>query len=149
MNPVGRKVLQIYSCRIGQEQWEVVDNETVTIRSTDLESKPVILEPYSGVRFPRVFWDVGQRSVPWWEGGAEDVLAEYLRSRQVGAQALVLAVVVASVMTRVVAIAGFLSLVASSTPTGIQGVTSVTVEVETLMHWDHGALLAALWHLVD
>ena len=45
LNPVGRKVLQPCSCRIGQEQGEVVDNEVITIRTIGLTSKPVILEP--------------------------------------------------------------------------------------------------------
>ena len=36
---------------------------------TGLASKPIILEPQSGVCFPKVFWDVGRRSIPWWKGG--------------------------------------------------------------------------------
>ena len=52
-------------------------------------------------------------------------------------------------MMKVVATAGFLSLVASSTPTGIQGVTCVTVEDETLMHRGHGVPATTAWHLVD
>ena len=52
---------------------------------------------------------------------------------------MVLVAVVASAATRVVAVAGFLSLIASSTPTGIQGVTCVMVEAETLMHLGRGA----------
>ena len=35
LDSVGRQVFQPCSCRIGQEQWEVADNETVTIHSTD------------------------------------------------------------------------------------------------------------------
>ena len=57
---VGRKVFQQCSRRIGQEQWEVADNETVTIHSTSLPSKPIILEPQSGVHFPEVFRDIGR-----------------------------------------------------------------------------------------
>ena len=55
LNPVGRKVLQSCSCRIGQEQGEVADNEVITIRTASLTSKPVILEPPARVRFPGVF----------------------------------------------------------------------------------------------
>ena len=66
--------------RIGQEQWKVADNEIVTIHSTGLASKPIILEPQFGVCFPRVFLDVGRWSVPRWEDGVEDVSAKGLRS---------------------------------------------------------------------
>ena len=65
LDSVGQKVFQPRSRRIGQEQWKVADNEIITIYSTGLTSKPIILEPQSEVRFPRVFWDVGRRSVPW------------------------------------------------------------------------------------
>ena len=78
---VGRKVFQPCSRRISQEQWKVADKEIITIRATGLASKPIILEPQSKVRFPRVFWDVGWWSVPWWEGGIKDVLVEGRRSR--------------------------------------------------------------------
>ena len=96
-----------------------MDNEIVIIHSTSLARKPIILEPQFGVYFPGVFWDIGWWSVPWREGGVEDVSAECLRSRQVGARAPVLAVVVASAATRVVAAAGFLSLISSSMRTSI------------------------------
>ena len=85
LDSVGRKVFQPCSRRIGQEQWKVADNEIVIICSTGMASKPIILEPQFGVCFPRVFWDVGRRSVPRWEDGVEDVSAKGLRSRQVGA----------------------------------------------------------------
>ena len=142
-------MLQPCLCRIGQKQWEVANNETITIRSTGLASKPVILDPQSKVCFPRVFQDVGRRSVPWWEGSIEDVSAEGLRPRQVEPRALVLAAVVVSIMTRVVAVASFLSLVALSTLTGIQGVSCITVEAKTLMHWGRGMAPAAARRLVD
>ena len=45
LDSVGRKVFQPRSCRIGQEQWKVVDNEIFIIRPTSLASKPIILEP--------------------------------------------------------------------------------------------------------
>ena len=57
-----------------------MDNKIVIIRSIGLAGKPIILEPQSRVRFPRVFWDVGWWSVPWWEDGVEDVSAKGLRS---------------------------------------------------------------------
>ena len=85
LDSIGRKVFQPCSRRIGQEQWKVADNEIIIICSTGLAGKPTIPEPQSGVRFPRVFLDVGWWSVPWWEGDVEDVSAEGLRLWQVGA----------------------------------------------------------------
>ena len=111
-----------------------MDKEIVTICSTGLTSKPIILEPQSGVCFPKVFWDVGWRSVPWWEDSVEDVSAKGLRSRQVGARASVLAAVVVSATTRVVAASSLLPLITAGTPAGIEGVTRIIVVAETLMH---------------
>ena len=88
---------------------------------------------------PRVFWDVGRRSVPRWEDDVEDVSAKGLRSRQVKAQALILAAVVASTTTRVVAVASLLPRITKGTPAGIEGVARVMVEAETLMHRGYDA----------
>ena len=97
----------------------------------------------------RVFWDVGGQSVPRWEDDIEDVSTKGLRSRQVGAWALVLAAVVAPTTTRVVAAASLLPLIATGTPVGIKGVGCITVEAETLMHRNCGAWPAGLLRLVD
>ena len=99
-----------------------------------MTDKPIILEPQFGVCFPRVFRDVGRRSVPRWKGGVEDVLVEGLRSRQVRARASVLTAFIASATTRVVATASSLPLIATGTPVGIERVARITVVVETLMH---------------
>ena len=127
-------MFQPCSRRIGQEQWKVADNKIVIIRSTGLAGKPIILEPQSEVHFPRVFWDVGWWSVPWREGSVDDVSTEGLRPRQVGAQASVLAAVVASATTRVIAVASSLSWIIMSTSTGVNGVVRVMVAAETLTH---------------
>ena len=102
-------MFQPCSCRIGQEQGKVANNEIVIIHITGLAGKPIILEPYSGVHFPRVFQDVGWWSIPWREDGVEDVSAEGLRPQQAGAWALVFAAVVAFTTTRVIATASSLS----------------------------------------
>ena len=62
---------------------------------------------------------------------------------------MILTTVLASTMMRVVAAASLLPLVVAGTPTGIQGVTRVTVEAETLMHRDLDAWPAASLCLVD
>ena len=124
-------------------------NEIITIRSTSLASKPIILEPQSEVYFPRVFRDVGRWLVPWWEDDVEDVLAKGLRPRQVGARASVLAAIVASAMMRVVAVVSPLPRFTAGTSAGVEGVTRVTVAAETLMHRDRGAWPTAMQRLVD
>ena len=72
-----------------------------------------------------------------------------MRSQQVDAWALVLAIVVASTMMRVVAMASFLPRITVGTPAGVEGVARVTVEAKMLMHRDHGAQPATLLLLVD
>ena len=87
--------------------------------------------------------------VPWRESSVEDVSTEGLRPRKAGAQASVLATVVASIAMRVIATASSLSWFIVGTPAGIEGVACVSVASETLMHRDHGVLSATLWRLVD
>jgi hypothetical protein len=77
---VGRQVFQPRSCRIGQEQWKVVDNEVIIICTTGLTVKSIVFEPKSRVCLPRVLRDIGRWSVPWWESSVEDVPAEGLRA---------------------------------------------------------------------
>ena len=62
---------------------------------------------------------------------------------------MVLATIVASTTLRVVAMASSLSWVIVGTPACFEGVTCIMVAPKMLMHQDHGALLVALWHLVD
>ena len=74
---------------------------------------------------------------------------EGLRPRQAGALASVLATIVASATTSVIAVASSLSWVIVGMSTGVEGVACVTVAAETLMHQDRGALPATLSRLVD
>ena len=134
LDHVGRQVFKPRSCRIGQEQWKVVDNEVVIIRTTGLTGKPIVFKPKPGVCLPRVLRDVGRWSIPWWEGRVEDVTAEGLRAWQAGARASVLAAIVASAMTRVVAMASLLPRIATGTPAGIEGVMCVAVVAKSLMY---------------
>ena len=102
-------MLQPCSSQIGQEYWEITNNEIVIIRDTGLTGKPIVLEPKPGVCFSRIFRDIGGRAVPWWESSVEDVLAEGLRARQAGAWASVLTAVIGSATPRVVAMFGSFS----------------------------------------
>ena len=83
------------------------------------------------------------------EDGVEDVSSKGLRPQQVGARASVLTAVIASAMTRVVAVASLLPRTTTGTPAGIEGVARITVEAETFMHRDRGAWPAALLRLVN
>ena len=75
--------------------------------------------------------------------------AKGLRSQLVRTWASILAAVIASTTTRVVAAAGPLPRITMGTPAGIEGVVRVTVAVETLVHQDRGAWPAASLRLVD
>ena len=79
----------------------------------------------------------------------KDASAKGLRSQEVGAQASVLATVIASAMTWVVATASPLPCIAAGTPMGVEGVACVAVEAETLMHRNRGERPTALLRLVD
>jgi len=96
-----------------------MDNEVITIRVAGLISKPVVLEPQAGVRLLGVLQDVGRRSIPWRESHVVDMLAKSLGPQQVGAWALVFTTIIASTTTRIIAIAGLLSLVTPSAPMGV------------------------------
>ena len=126
-----------------------MDNEIITIHSTHLACKPIILEPQSGVCFPGVFRDVSRRSVPQWEDVVEDVSAKGLRPWQVRAQASVLAAIIVSTASGMVAVAGRLSCVAVDAPAGVDGAAHIAVVAEMLMHRDGGGLLAAWRCLVN
>jgi len=86
-----------------------VNNEIVIIRITGLTGKPIVFEPKSKVCFPRIFRDIGRRSVPWREGSVEDVPAEGLRARQAETRAPILTAIVVSTALRVVATFGSFS----------------------------------------
>ena len=72
-----------------------------------------------------------------------------LRSHQVRAWASVLTTIIVSASTWMVAMASPLLRIAIGTPTGIEGVTGVAVEAETLMHRDNAMRPATLLGLMD
>ena len=79
--------------------------------------------------------------IPWWEGSVEDVSTEGPRPQQARARASVLATVIASATTRVVAMASLLPRIAMGTSAGVEGVAHITVEAKTFVHQDRSALL--------
>ena len=126
-----------------------MDNEVVIICTTVLTGKPIVFKPKAGVCLPKVFRDIGRWSIPWRECSVEDVPAEGLRAWQAEAWASVLAAIVASAASRMIAMVGSFPRVTVGTSVGIEGAACVAVVAETLMYQDCSALLAALWCLVD
>ena len=87
--------------------------------------------------------------VPWGEHSVEDVSAKGPRARQARTRAPVLAAVVASAASRMIAATGSFSFVTVGAPVGVDGAAHVTVVAETLMYRDSGALPVAWRHLVN
>ena len=77
------------------------------------------------------------------------MLAEGLRPWEAGARAPVLAAVVASAASRMIAAVGSFPWVAMGASAGIEGAACIAVVAETLMHRVCSALPVALRHLVD
>ena len=77
------------------------------------------------------------------------MLAKGLRAWQARARASVLAAVVASAASGMVAAAGRLSCVAVDAPVGVDGAAHIAVMAKTLMHRDGGGLPAAWRCLVN
>ena len=75
--------------------------------------------------------------------------AKGLRAWQARAQALVLAAIVASTVSRMVAAVGSLPYVAMGAPTGVDGASHIAVVAETLMYRDSGVLPVAWRCLVN
>ena len=55
---------------------EVLNDEVVIIHSTGSEGEPEVFKPYTGVRHPDIFGDVGRRSEALWEWRSLDVSAK-------------------------------------------------------------------------
>ena len=55
---------------------EVLNDEVVIIHSTGSAGEPEVFEPYTGIRFPGVFGNVGQRLEALWERRFLDVTAK-------------------------------------------------------------------------
>ena len=46
---------------------EILNDEVVIIHSSSLAGEPEIFEPYTGIRLPNIFGDVGRWSEALWE----------------------------------------------------------------------------------
>jgi hypothetical protein len=88
---------------VGEEQGEVVDDEVVIVRSTQLAGQPVVREPQFRPCFPRVLSDGSRGLEPGRERRPSYGPAESLRTRRFGRGTPILLAVVASPMPGVVA----------------------------------------------
>ena len=61
-------------------RWGVLNDEVVIIHSSGSVGELKVFEPYTGIRFPGVFGDVGRRSEALWERRFLDATAKGLRS---------------------------------------------------------------------
>jgi hypothetical protein len=96
-------MLQPGSSGVGEEQGEVVDDEVVIVRSTQLTGQLVVREPQFRPRFPQVLGDGSRGSKPGRERRPSYGPAESLRTGWFGQRAPILPAVVASPMPGVVA----------------------------------------------
>ena len=55
---------------------EVLNDEVVIIHSLGSAGKPEVFEPYTGIRLPGIFGDVGRRSEALWEQRSLDASAK-------------------------------------------------------------------------
>ena len=65
---------------------EVLNDEMVIIHSSGLAGEPEVFEPYTGIRSPGVFGDVGRWSEAMWERRFLDATAKGLWSGAVRAR---------------------------------------------------------------
>jgi hypothetical protein len=116
--PVGdlrrRQVLQPGPSGIGEEQGEVVDDEVVVVRPSQLAGQPVVRKPQLWPRFPRVLGDGSRGPEPSWERHPSYGPAKGLQTWWFGRGAPILLTVVASPTPGVVASANLLVKVGST-----------------------------------
>jgi hypothetical protein len=96
-------MLQPGSGGVEEEQGEVVDDEVVIVRSTQLAGQPVVREPQFWPRLPRVLGDGSRGPEPGRERRPSYGPAESLRTGWFGRRAPILLAVVASPTPGVVA----------------------------------------------
>ena len=64
---------------------EVLNDEVVIIHSPGSAGEPEVFKPYTGIRLPSIFGDVGRRSEVLWERHSLDALAKGSWSRAIRA----------------------------------------------------------------
>ena len=68
---------------------EILNDEVVIIHSSGSADEPKVFEPYTGIRLPGIFGDVGRRSEALWERRSPDTPVKGPWSRALRARTLV------------------------------------------------------------
>ena len=84
---VGRQELQPGADVLSQEDWEILDDEAVVVRSSGPAREPIIFQPHTGVRVPDILHDVCRWLEALEERSPTDRLGEGARSGGVWARA--------------------------------------------------------------
>jgi hypothetical protein len=82
MNLAGRQVLKPRPRRVGEVQRQVADDDFVGGGSAQLACQAVVVEPYTGVRLPRVLVDRRGLAEALRKARRADLLAEHTGSRE-------------------------------------------------------------------
>jgi hypothetical protein len=121
----GRQMLKPHPRRVGEVPRQVADDDLVGGGSAQLACQAVVVEPYTGVRFPRVFVDRRGLAEALREARRADLPAEHMGSRGLRCWRAILLAVIAPTPPGVVACRRPCLRVAR--PPGVDDVASVTV----------------------
>jgi hypothetical protein len=125
MNLAGLQVLEPRSRRVSEVQWQVADDGFVGGGSAQLTCQAVVIEPYTGVRLPRVLVDRRGLAEALWKAHRADLPAEHTGSRGLRRRRAILSAVIAPNPSGVVARRCPCLRVAR--PPGVDDVASVSI----------------------
>ena len=69
---VMREEFETFSNMFPHVNWEVLNDEVVIIHSSSSAGEPEVFEPFTGIRLPHIFDNVGRRSEALWERRSPD-----------------------------------------------------------------------------
>jgi hypothetical protein len=125
MNLAGRQVLEPCSRRVGEVQRQIGDDDLVGGGSAQLACQAVVVEPYTGVRLPRVLVNRRGLAEALREAHSADLPAEYTGSRGFRRRRAILSVDIAPAPSGVVACCR--PCLGVACPPRIDDVASVTI----------------------
>ena len=73
---IRREEFKPCSNMLPQVDGEVLNDEVVIIHSSGSVGEPKVFEPYTGIRLPSIFGDVGRRSEALWKWRSLDATAK-------------------------------------------------------------------------
>jgi len=63
VDPIGREMLEPSTCRVGELEQEVLNDETIAFCTARVVGQTIVVEPQARVRFPGVLGDVRRQPV--------------------------------------------------------------------------------------